>query len=64
MWCTYLYILFPFDNFRFIFHRENIIPRIYCNHFVPPNILHTPKSNIYIAETLATVVSEPDYTAS
>ena len=41
--------------------EKNIIPPNYCAPFVPPNILHTPKSNLYIANSLAALVSEPDF---
>ena len=57
-WCNK--ILFPIDYFRFLFHRKNIILCL----TVPP-LSHltscTPtKSNLYLANSLATVVSEPD----
>ena len=31
----------------------------YCALFVPPNLLHPTKSNLYLANSLAAAVSEP-----
>jgi hypothetical protein len=36
-----------------------IVPCPYCVPFVPPNLLHPTKSNLYLANFLATAVSEP-----
>ena len=42
------------------FSIENVIvPCSYCAPFVPPNLLHPTKSNLYLANSLATAVSEP-----
>jgi len=35
-----------------------IVPCSYCVPFVPPNLLHPTKSNLYLANSLAAAVSE------
>jgi len=47
-------MLFPVDDFRFLFHRKILIPCSYCAPFVPPNLL------LYLANSLAATISEPD----
>ena len=36
-----------------------IVPCSYCAPSVPPNLLHTTKPNLYLANSLASAVSEP-----
>jgi hypothetical protein len=40
--------------------EKSILPGSYSFFFVPPNFLYTTKSNLYLANSLATVISDPD----
>jgi hypothetical protein len=41
LFCGVQKILFPIDDFRFLFHRKNYIPLFLPCPLVPPNLLHT-----------------------
>ena len=46
---------------RILVHRkQNIIPCAHRAPFVPPNLLRPTKSNLYLANSIAAAVSEPD----
>jgi len=53
-------IVFPFCNFRFLFHRKNKIPCSYSALFVSPNPCTPIQSNLYLSNSLETFVSDPD----
>ena len=53
-------ILFPTDDFLFLFSIKNIIPCSYSARFVPPNVLYTRYINLYLAFSLDSVESDPD----
>ena len=52
-------ILFPTDDFHFIFFKKYYSPLLLLCPLVPPNLLHPTKSNLYLANSLTAAVSEP-----
>jgi hypothetical protein len=53
-------ILFPIDDFRFLFHRKLIIPRSYRALLSHLTSCTSTKSNLYLANSPATAVSDLD----
>ena len=51
-------ILFPTDDFHFLFHRKNYSPLLLVYPLCPTYCTPT-KSNLYLANSLAAAVSEP-----
>ena len=57
-WCTK--ILFPTNDFRFLFHRKNYISPLTVPPFSHLTFCTATKSNLYLANSLAAAaVSEP-----
>jgi len=52
---VYKKVLFPIDDFHFLFHRKNYHPLLFRLTSYTPS-----KSNLYFANSLTTVVNEPD----
>ena len=53
-------MVFPIDDFHFLFHRKKKFSAVNGASCVLPNLLYTTKSNLYLANFLPTVVSGPE----
>jgi hypothetical protein len=59
--CNERKLLFPYDDFRFLFHRKSYNPLLLqCPPLPHIKSCKPTKCDSYLANSLATVVSEPD----